>query len=111
MQPSVSNQTPIQTTDNLAPAEYWQAAYEGLSLQPMPRDYPLVEVLFRMMEPTTSKTVLEIGCFPGRFLRHFGKLGYEPRDSKSCSLLTWAVSTSGSIANEETSCKHSHSDS
>jgi SAM-dependent methyltransferase len=42
----------------------------------MPKGYPISQLLYKHFKKTTDKTVFEIGAFPGRFLYHFGKLGY-----------------------------------
>jgi len=62
---------------NLASQEYWDSGYKDAVFSPMPKKYPICKVLYKNFKPTTEKTIFEIGCFPGRFLYHFGKLGYE----------------------------------
>ena len=61
----------------LTSKDYWDSANEGFAFVPMPASYVLVKLIYRSFESTDVKSVLEIGCFPGRFLYHFGVLGYE----------------------------------
>jgi hypothetical protein len=46
----------------------------------MPTDYPTVKLIYKFLNTSKvehSKTVFEIGVYPGRFIYHFGKLGYQ----------------------------------
>lgn len=63
--------------ENLASQQYWDSGYKNTVFSPMPKNYPICKILYKYFKPTSDKTVFEIGCFPGRFLYHFGKLGYE----------------------------------
>jgi SAM-dependent methyltransferase len=62
---------------NLASQEYWDCGYSGVVFNEMPNKYPIVKKVYSFFKKTGSKNVFEIGCFPGRFLYHFGKIGYE----------------------------------
>lgn len=61
----------------LTTKEYWDDGYKDFKFSPMPDSYPTVKEIYSIFKKTDSKNVLEIGCFPGRLLYHFGKLGYE----------------------------------
>jgi len=63
--------------DKLTTNEYWDTGYKNLIFSPMPKKYPIVKKIYKHFPITSFSTILEIGCFPGRFLYHFGKLGYE----------------------------------
>jgi 2-polyprenyl-3-methyl-5-hydroxy-6-metoxy-1,4-benzoquinol methylase len=66
--------------ENLADSSYWDEGYEQLAFSPMPLDYPTVALLYEhlnLVKPGETKSVFEIGVYPGRFMYHFGKLGYE----------------------------------
>ncbi len=67
----------IQKNINLASQEYWDSGYENFNFTPMPKNYPICKLLYKHFKPSTNKSVFEIGVFPGRFIYHFGKLGYE----------------------------------
>ncbi len=62
---------------NLASQAYWDSGYKDLDFTPMPKKYPICKMLFKHFKTTQDKTVYEIGAFPGRFLYHFGTLGYQ----------------------------------
>ena len=62
---------------NLATQEYWDSGYKDFNFTPMQRNYPITELLYKHFTQTANKTIFEIGIFPGRFIYHFGKLGYE----------------------------------
>lgn len=57
--------------------QYWDNSYRNLNLDIDISNDPIVDLLNRVLTTTQEKTVLEIGCFPGRYLRVFGELGYE----------------------------------
>jgi 2-polyprenyl-3-methyl-5-hydroxy-6-metoxy-1,4-benzoquinol methylase len=69
-----------KNTGNLASDKYWDSSYEKLDFSPMPRKYPTVEMLYRCLDINKDgghpKSVFEIGVYPGRFIYHFGKLGF-----------------------------------
>jgi 2-polyprenyl-3-methyl-5-hydroxy-6-metoxy-1,4-benzoquinol methylase len=65
---------------NLADINYWESGYEKYKFSPMPLDYPTVKLIYKYLNTPTGehpKTIFEIGVYPGRFIYHFGKLGYE----------------------------------
>ena len=65
---------------NLAAINYWESGYEKYNFSPMPLDYPTVKLIYKYLNTPTGehpKTIFEIGVYPGRFIYHFGKLGYE----------------------------------
>ncbi len=62
---------------NLASQAYWDSGYKDFHFTPMPKSYPISQLLYKHFKKTTDKTVFEIGAFPGRFLYHFGALGYQ----------------------------------
>jgi SAM-dependent methyltransferase len=72
--------TTADNNKNLAANSYWDDGYGEFQLEPMPSNYPTVELLYKYFEnykaANTTKTVFEIGVYPGRFMYHFGKLGY-----------------------------------
>lgn len=57
--------------------QYWDNSYSNLNLEIDISNDPIVHLLNQFLTITTEKTVLEIGCFPGRYLRALGELGYE----------------------------------
>lgn len=61
---------------NLASEAHWNDAYAAHRFSAMPRDYPLVRKILEHVPPVTQGSVFEIGCFPGRFMPHFARLGY-----------------------------------
>ncbi len=67
--------------ENLASDAYWDSGYEKFDFSPMPRNYPTVELLYQYFSnnegAANPRSVFEIGVYPGRFLYHFGKLGFE----------------------------------
>jgi SAM-dependent methyltransferase len=67
----------MENNTNLASKEYWDAGYEDFKFFSMPKNYPICKMIYKHFEPTDKKDIFEIGCFPGRFVYHFGKLGYE----------------------------------
>lgn len=66
-----------QQNTNLASKEYWDNGYKDFNFFHMPENYPICKMIYKHFPKTTDKTLFEIGCFPGRFIWHFGKLGYE----------------------------------
>lgn len=62
---------------NLASKEYWDSGYDDFKFSPMPKNYPVCKMLYKYFKPSSEESVFEIGIFPGRFIYHFGKLGYE----------------------------------
>jgi len=65
---------------NLAAINYWESGYEKYHFSPMPLDYPTVKLIYKYLNTPIGehpKTIFEIGVYPGRFIYHFGKLGYE----------------------------------
>jgi SAM-dependent methyltransferase len=65
--------------NNITDKAFWEAAFQDVPFQPMAADYPLVQKIDEHFggADNAAKNVLEIGCFPGRFLYHFGRLGYQ----------------------------------
>lgn len=69
-----------QNDINLASGEYWDEGYEKFELAPMPDKYSTVKLLYQYLgqpKQGEGKSVFEIGVYPGRFIYHFGKAGYE----------------------------------
>jgi 2-polyprenyl-3-methyl-5-hydroxy-6-metoxy-1,4-benzoquinol methylase len=62
--------------NKLTDKKYWDLGYEKFLFSAMPENYSIVKKIFEKFKNTTDGEVFEIGCFPGRFLFHFGKLGY-----------------------------------
>jgi SAM-dependent methyltransferase len=62
--------------NNLADKKYWDSGYKNINFSAMPNNYPTVKEIYKNFSKTEDKEIFEIGCFPGRFLYHFGKLGY-----------------------------------
>lgn len=62
---------------NLASQEYWDSGYKNFNFTPMPESYPISALLRKHFPQTMNKTIFEIGIFPGRFIYHFGKMGYQ----------------------------------
>ncbi len=60
----------------LTTKEYWDEGYKNYSFLEMSLNYPIVKKLYKHFPKSNGESVFEIGCFPGRFLYHFGKLGY-----------------------------------
>ncbi len=73
---------------DLTTKKFWESGYVNLDLTPMPEDYPIVKELRKAFSPSDKnvnstgqninkgRSIFEIGCFPGRFLYHFGKWGF-----------------------------------
>jgi SAM-dependent methyltransferase len=62
---------------NLASKEYWDAGYRDFKFFAMPKNYPICKMIYKHFPATNNKAIFEIGIFPGRFIYHFGRLGYE----------------------------------
>ena len=63
--------------NKLTNQNFWDSGYKDFSFSAMPKNYPIVKEIYNNFIITTEdKEIFEIGCFPGRFLFHFGKLGY-----------------------------------
>jgi SAM-dependent methyltransferase len=66
--------------NNLTDKKFWSDGYdESQDLVPEKMSYPIVKVLYKNFSKlkNQNKSIFEIGCYPGRFLYHFGKLGFE----------------------------------
>lgn len=61
---------------NTLPQSSWDDAYSQYQYRDAADDDALVQWIRRWIPPRTG-TCLEFGCFPGRYLTVFGKLGYE----------------------------------
>ncbi len=61
---------------NFAPQEYWDDAYSDQALKVPRRSDALAQFIKKYFPPST-KSVFEIGCFPGSYLSVFGQRGYE----------------------------------
>lgn len=61
---------------NLVSQKYWDQAYEKLDFYKPGIIDPIRRLINRYIERTENKNVVEIGCFPGRYLSVFGDLGY-----------------------------------
>lgn len=67
----------MSTTDsNLYSQEIWDQGYEGEQFDLPPKD-DQVRLWMEKHLPKTAGSVLEVGCFPGRYLAVCGNLGYE----------------------------------
>jgi|GEM_PF-323092 len=62
--------------NSLAHQSYWDKGYENYNFQPVLKDDMLIKWLKKYLSSGKGKYV-EIGCFPGRYLTFFGKLGYQ----------------------------------
>lgn len=60
---------------NLAPGDFWQKHYGDSHLQEAEAGHPVIRWLADHVPPAGGDCI-EIGCFPGRFLPFFGRLGY-----------------------------------
>ena len=56
---------------------YWDSAYEGFNIDINTSNDPVAGILNKYLSNGKGKSVLEIGCFPGRYLKTFGELQYE----------------------------------
>jgi len=59
--------------------DFWDNGYAGQKFSAEDLNYPIVKKLYDFFDKDEfqDKTVFEIGCFPGRFLYHFGKIGFK----------------------------------
>jgi len=58
--------------------EYCDTGYKNLIFFPEQKKYPILKKIYKHFKKNNGHhKILEIGCFPGRFLHNFGKLGYE----------------------------------
>lgn len=63
-------------TENLAEQSYWDESYKSIELSDQSDE--LIESWIREFIPQVQQgRCFEVGCFPGRFLTIFGRLGYE----------------------------------
>ncbi len=65
--------------NNLTDKKFWDDGYKNqLSFFPENIEYPITKKIYEVFDNNffINKSVFEIGCFPGRFLYHFGKLGF-----------------------------------
>lgn len=63
-----------------ASKEYWEKSYEDKKSEIAPKGAFIrtwLEDHFPHLNPGESKTCIEIGCYPGRYLAVFGELGYK----------------------------------
>ncbi len=60
----------------LTTEDFWDSGYESHVFYPIPEKYPIVKEIKIFFKEKNFKNILEIGCFPGRFLYYFGKLGF-----------------------------------
>ena len=60
----------------LTTEDFWDSSYESHVFYPIPEKYPIVKEIKIFFKEKNFKNILEIGCFPGRFLYYFGKLGF-----------------------------------
>ncbi len=61
----------------LTKQEYWDNSYKNIKFKPDNRKSSIIKIINKNFKSGTGKTVLEIGCFPGRTLFYFGLNGYE----------------------------------
>lgn len=73
----------MEENKNFAPQEIWDSSYKviGDNVKDLV-DFndAVTKWLYKYIPPVKDgehKTVFEIGCYPGRYMYHFGKLGYE----------------------------------
>lgn len=74
-------QKDIIENEKLTDQKFWDEGYSHQIFFPEDKDYPITKVLYsffdkKEFQEKLKKSVFEIGCFPGRFLYHFGKLGF-----------------------------------
>jgi SAM-dependent methyltransferase len=55
---------------------YWRGSQAEIGRHPLPVDDPLRQWI-RRWTPPGARSVLEVGCVPGRFLQVFGELGLQ----------------------------------
>jgi L-malate glycosyltransferase len=57
--------------------DYWDDNYEKIEIDINTDNDPVSVLIRKYFSKTDCLSVLEIGCFPGRYLKKFGELGYE----------------------------------
>jgi L-malate glycosyltransferase len=63
---------------NLAEQSYWDDAYSAYQLSDdSEQDDVIKRWMQKVFNPVSEGSCFEVGCFPGRYLTFFGKLGYE----------------------------------
>lgn len=55
---------------------YWSESYKNNTFSPQDIYNPIVEKIYQNIPKNQGCHAVEIGCFPGGFLYHLGKLGY-----------------------------------
>jgi L-malate glycosyltransferase len=63
--------------ENLAEQSYWDNSYTNYQFNTVPEQDEIRQWIEKYVPPTLSGKCFEVGCYPGRFLSIFGKLGYE----------------------------------
>lgn len=77
-------------TKNLTDKNFWDKNYGDYKFSPMELDYPITEELYKFFNANQQKkSVFEVGCFPGRFLYHFWKMGYQLNGVDQTDYLSW----------------------
>lgn len=61
---------------DLVEQQYWDDGYSNIILKENDGRDPIIKLLKEHIPLTEIGSVLEIGCFPGRYLQTFGDLGY-----------------------------------
>jgi SAM-dependent methyltransferase len=56
--------------------DYWNKSYNNLKLTKADEEDPTSKLLDKFLSPVKKKKMIEIGCFPGRFLSIISKKGY-----------------------------------
>lgn len=67
----------IDNSQNLADQSYWDSSYANHKFEMAPSVDPVRQWIEKNIPASQGKSCFEIGCFPGRYLSVFGKLGYE----------------------------------
>ena len=64
-----------QTMDFVA-QNYWDESYEKYVFSKTPESDPIRQLLQKHLNGDKQTSVLELGCFPGRYLQVFGEMGF-----------------------------------
>jgi 2-polyprenyl-3-methyl-5-hydroxy-6-metoxy-1,4-benzoquinol methylase len=57
--------------------KYWEKGYRSLSLFKDDMKDPINKTIRKFFANGEGKTCFEVGCYPGRYLAHFGELNFE----------------------------------
>ncbi len=73
----------MEGNKNFAPQEIWDSSYKEIGddvKNLVDFNDAVTKWLYKYIPAVNEgqhKTLFEIGCYPGRYMYHFGKLGYE----------------------------------